>query len=76
MTKIFLSPGHTPTKPLSHPEMTCPWPSVNVNGSLRSLEESNFSPLVPTGEDWSIVPVYCIDISSPDLEGASQESTD
>jgi len=30
--------------PSSHPLMTWPTPMMNVNGSLRSTEESNFLP--------------------------------
>lgn len=40
-----LNTNHT-CRPLSHPLITCPEPRVKSNGWLRSLLESNLSPLV------------------------------
>ncbi len=37
-------PTFMPANPWSHPGMTCPAPSGNSNGSLRSFELSNFFP--------------------------------
>src|SRR5262245_18114062 len=49
--------------PLSQPSMTWPVPSVNVNGSPRSHEASNSSPVE------NAVPTYCIESVSPSLAG-------
>ena len=45
MTNFLRSLMHMPISPWSQPLITCPCPSVNSNGELRSKLESNFSPV-------------------------------
>merc|ERR1719494_1086550 len=49
---MAFSPTCMPRTPSSHPLITCPTPSLNVNGLFLFLELSNFWPLVR-------VPVKC-----------------
>ena len=46
ITKVRCSPTHIPLTPSSQPWITCPTPKVNSKGLFRSLEESNFCPVV------------------------------
>jgi hypothetical protein len=44
IVSVLASPGHMSNSPWSQPLITCPAPSLNVNGTPRSKLESNWLP--------------------------------